>query len=285
MRARNSDKPSTVRAYTSWYEEEFGEDLESGSAEQWYDQVATKGKRELEQSRFWTELQNGLQDWNARFQVEHDDYRLFEETSQPTKILTKSFESVLNKSFRWNVFDNDQWPEPPEQRPSTAPESEQPDLEDKRFWHGPHNWFIDFPDIFRTRLVATYFDGVGYFTDRIRELAQRATSTQPAFKLRASHDGYHAAHLRIYNDVTFVEYDSGDIVTRIVPLEIQVTTTIQTIISKLLHHVYRDWRLSGAPSGWEWDHRSPAFSVNYLGSTLHYLEGMIVMARVQMEDS
>ena len=49
----------------------------------------------------------------------------------------------------------------------------------------------------------------------------------------------------------------------------------------MLHRVYEKWRLSGTPLNWEWDYRNPAFSVNYLGSTLHYLEGMIVLARDQ----
>ena len=66
-----------------------------------------------------------------------------------------------------------------------------------------------------------------------------------------------------------------------VRLEVQVTTTIQATISEMLHRVYENWRLTGPPPDWEWDHRNPAFSVNYLGSTLHYLEGMIVMARDQ----
>ena len=60
-----------------------------------------------------------------------------------------------------------------------------------------------------------------------------------------------------------------------------MTTAIQATISDVLHRVYEEWRLSGPPENWEWDYRDPAFSVNYLGSTLHYLEGMIVLARGQ----
>ena len=278
-----SDKPSTIEGYIDWYDDEFADDLNSGSAEQWYDQVAAAGKIELEGSAFWTTLQASLHDWNLTFRAEHDDYPLFE-TPQPTQIAKKSFESILNKSFRWNVFDNDNWPNPPTRSPSTAPKSEDPDREDKQCWYGPHNWIDDFPDIFRTRLVAKYFDGVGYFAERVNGLAQQTTPAPPVFGLRASHDGYHAAHLGIYHQLNILDYENSDPVTVRAQLEIQVTTVIQATINEMLHRVYEVWRLNGAPPDWEWDHRNPAFSVNYLGSTLHYLEGMIVMARVKMEN-
>ena len=280
-----SEKPSTVEEYIEWYTHLFGEDLESGSTEQWYDQVTTAGQDRVDGSIFWTDLQNSLNEWNVSFQADHDDYRLFDETTQPTKTLKKSFASVLNKSFRWNVVDNKHWPDPPnERRPSTAARHEEPDREDKQCWFGPHNWLNDFPDIFRTRLVATYFDGVGYFAENITSLAERTTSVRPELEYLASNDGYHAAHVRVYHQIRFVHYDTGETITVPVSLEIQVTTTIQTTISNMLHRVYENWRLNGAPSGWEWDHKDPAFSVNYLGNTLHYLDGMIVIARVQMED-
>ena len=62
-----SDKPSTIEGYIEWYDDEFADDLNSGSAEQWYDQVAAAGKIELEESAFWTTLQASLHDWNLTF--------------------------------------------------------------------------------------------------------------------------------------------------------------------------------------------------------------------------
>ena len=60
---------------------------------------------------------------------------------------------------------------------------EEPDREDKQSWYGPHNWFNDFPDIFRTRLVATYFDGVGYFSENVKSLAERTTPVRPGIRI------------------------------------------------------------------------------------------------------
>ena len=273
-----SDRPSS-EDYIEWYYGRFGDDLGSGSAEQWYEQVTDTGVPTLEGSAFWQELRKDLTDWNARFRAEHQGYYLFEETQQPKHICTKTFESVLNKSFRWNVLENCNWPDPPEKAPSTAPKSQEPDRRDPKWWFGPHNWLTDFPDIFRTRLTTTYFDGVGFLAERVEALAEQTTSDSPCLRLRASHDGHHAAHLWIYHELGTTDYDYSDPVSVRVRLEIQVATTIHTTISEMLHRVYEDWRVTGRPRDWEWEHDNPAFSINYLGSTLHYLEGMIVVAR------
>lgn len=273
-----SDRP-THEEYVDWYEDLLGDNLESGSAEQWFERVTDTGSQELEASEFWRELQRTLSTWNSRFGADHEGYSLFGTTPQPKTIDKKTFESVLNKSFRWNVLENSNWPDPPDKSPSTAPKPDAPDASDPRWWFGPHNWLTDFPDIFRTRLTTTYFDGVRYLADRIMELARQTTPVSPCLRLRALHEGHHAAHLWIYHPLDTYDYDYHDPVSINIRLEIQVTTTIQATISEMLHRVYENWRVNGPPPDWEWDHHNPAFSVNYLGSTLHYLEGMIVVAR------
>ena len=273
-----SDKPS-YEDYTRWYEEWLGDDLESGKAEKWYELVTDAGIKRLQEAVFWQELQTRLTDWDTNYKANHEGYPLFGPTEQPKEISKKTFRSALNKSFRWNVLNNDNWPDPPEKLPSTAPESEDRDSQDPQLWFGPHNWLTDFPDIFRTRLTTTYFDGVGYLAENIKEIAEQNTLASPCLRLLASDDGYHAAHLWIYHHLDILDYEYRDPVSVPVRLEIQVTTTIQATITEMLHRVYEDWRITGPPPGWQWDQYNPAFSVNYLGSTLHYLEGMIVVAR------
>ena len=266
--------------YIRWYDREFGDNLGSGIAEQWYETVTDDALRSLEGSRFWKQLPANLEDWNSAFTADHGGYTLFEPTTRhPNEISKKPFDSVINKSYRWNVFENENWPDPPRRAPSTATDLEERDRQDQRFWFGPHNWLTDFPDIFRVRLTTTYFDGVRYLADRIRDLAEQSTPQLPEVRLRAAHDGYHAAHVKIFHPLDTVDYENGDPISIHVQLEVQVTTTIQDTINKMLHRVYEAWRMTGPPQNWEWDHRSSAFAVNYLGSTLHYLEGMIVMAR------
>ena len=278
MPSNFSDQP-TYEEYVGWYDDWLGDDLESGNAELWYERVTDAGAQELQASGFWQTLQKSLRTWDANFQVEHAGYSLFDAAQQPGQIHKKAFKSVLNKSFRWNVLENSNWPRPPGKSPSTASQSEELDSRDPQQWFGPHNWLADFPDIFRTRLTTNYFDGVRYLAHRIKEVAEQTTAEPPQLRLRASLEGHHAAHLWIYHQLDTHDYDYGDAVSVPARLEVQITTTIQSTISEMLHRVYEDWRVNGRPPDWEWDHRNPAFSVNYLGSTLHYLEGMIVAAR------
>ena len=276
----NSDKPPYER-YSKWYYETFLSDLEDGRAERWHEQVTAAGARRLEASEFWQQLHKSLPAWDTDFRAEHEDYPLLELAQQPQQIHAKSFESALNKAFRLNVRQNNNWPSPPTRSPSTANGLTIDTHDDPRLWYGPNNWLTDFPDIFRVRLITTYFDGVRYLVDRVRDLAEQTTSRPPELDLKASLDGYHAAHIEVYHNLDTIDYDTRDFVDVQVKLEIQVTTFIQASIIDLLHRVYQSWRLTGPPLDWQWDHHNPAFSVNYLGSTLHYLEGMIVLTRDQ----
>ena len=277
--AEGLERPD-FESYMDWYNRRFQDDLDDGRAEQWHEQVTVKGVNDLQGSSFWAELQNQLPVWNATFKAEHDDYDLLA-PDQPKDIGSKSFRSSVNKAFRWNVLNNEVWGLPPEKRPSSAPSDGDPDPEDVAYWYGPHNWIQDFPDVFRIRLVTMYFDGVRFLAEKVRELAESTTENPPELRYIASLDGYHAAHIWVYHPLTVLDYDTRDFVPVQVRLEIQVTTTIQAAIVQMLHRVYEDWRVNGVPDAWEWDYENPAFSVNYLGSTLHYLEGMIVMARQQ----
>ena len=279
------DKP-TFENYEEWYYNQVLIDLDDSGTENWYNIVTDAGCQKLQEHPFWTALKDSLGDWNATFVAEHEGYKLLEIAQQPQRIEKKPFRSAVNKSFRWNVRENSRWPEPPEILPSTAPtDTEDRDSEDPDMWYGPNNWLTDFPDVFRIRLIAEYFDGVPFLAEKIEELAMQTTSIPPDVRFRASPDGYHAAHLGIYHKLETLDFPNKDSVELEVKLEIQIVTAIQESISKLLHNVYEEWRLNGPPRDWEWDHESAAFSINYLGHTLHYLEGMIVNARDQRRRS
>ena len=274
------DKP-TLEEYPDWYSERFQDDLHGGSTRQWYEEVTDDGITRLKQSRFWQQLQESLNAWDKDFEQSHEGYSLFGVTQQPQCIQKKPFKSVINKSYRRNVHENCNFDSPPARSPSTAPNPEDRDPEDPKCWFGPHNWLADFSDIFRTRLTATYFDGVRYLANKIGDLAANTTGDSPDVELHATHVGYHAAHIGICHKLELYSYDNNDLVEVPVQLEIQVITGIQATISTMLHRVYEEWRVSEPPRDWEWEHDKPAFSINYLGNALHYIEGMIVMARDQ----
>ena len=271
--------------YLDWYKTRFLIDLDDGSAQNWYDDDTLNGVQQLEGSRFWIALRRRIEHWDESYKAIHDRYPLFWDTSALPTIARKSFESVLEKSFRRNVLYNKDWPRPPirNQKNNAESRSDEREEDDPQWWYGPNNWLTTFPDIFRTRLTATYFDGVRYLAKRIDELSKQITSNPPKPKFHASNDGYHAAHLGVRDQLKLRDYENLDPVLVSAHLEIQVTTTIQATINRILHRVYEEWRLYGRPKNWQWEHDKTAFSANYLGSTLHYLEGMIVTVRDQKE--
>lgn len=76
MPVDSSDKP-TFEEYTDWYSDWLGEDLQSGGAERWFDEITNDGVRTLERSEFWRMLQQNLEDWNIAFKLDHSEYSLY----------------------------------------------------------------------------------------------------------------------------------------------------------------------------------------------------------------
>ena len=266
--------------YPEWYEEKFAEDLFGSKVSNWYQDETDLGRLEFEKTEFWQLMLVNLERWERSFQATNQGYSLL--ASRPSEdIAVKPLDSVVDKSYRWNVLDNPDFPDPPstKRRASTAPREGRLDRDEKSHWFGPVNWFSDFPDIFRARLLAVYFDGVQFLADNIKDLASRHSSRDPDLEMKASHAGYHAAHIGVFHEMLFRESEYGDRLSVHFQMEVQVITSIQNMIMGMLHDVYAGSRSEKTSSNWEWDLNSPEFSVNYLGNTLHYLEGMIVIAR------
>ena len=275
---RNADEPPSLEGYLDWYNDEFDVALAGGQPEYWYKQVTDTGRLALQGSEFWKQLLDALQTWDSAFRAGHNGHELLA-PEQPDEIGVKPFESAVNKSFRLNILKNEKWPAPPEPSPRTGPEPEEDNSTNVLRWYGPHNWLTEFSDIYRIRLVASYFDGVKHLAEKIKELAEQTTPYPPELRLIAEQDGYHAVHLLVRHDLIVDDFETREFIPVQVHLEIQITTDIQAKIITMLHKVYEQWRVQGTPSGWQWDHGSTAFAINYLGSTLHYLEGMMVIAR------
>jgi hypothetical protein len=174
----------------------------------------------------------------------------------------KSWESFLLKSYRRNVLDNANFPEPP-----------------SRGWLLPPAWLNDVHDVVRTVLVVKYLDGVKFLIDALEKIADVAGSE---FKsdLQARETGYYAAHT--YSSFTVdLPDDEWSLVRFTMKLEVQVTTQLQEVMGKLTHRQYEKRRElpASASANWQWDHKSDSFQPNYLGHILHYAEGMIMEVR------
>ena len=182
---RNEEK-RPYEEYGDWYSESFSEDPHDGKAETWYKMVADSGITQLERSDFWQVLLSRLPDWNEAYMASHQGYPLLSLEEQGKRIDPKPYESCLDKSYRWNIRENDQFPNPPAELPTNAGRngSGTDKQHDPSFWFNPGNWFYDFPDIFRTRLATVYFDGVPFLLERIEELALMKTIKPPQVSLR-----------------------------------------------------------------------------------------------------
>ena len=282
MPGKFGDNPPDPEQYADWYRDQFEDDLEGGLIENWFQDMTDLGCDRWEKSDFWVLLKKNLDRWDQEFRDQNKGYPLLG-LLRPDKILTKCLGSTVNKSFRWNVLENLDWPFPPEKnrRPSKVSVDTVPDREDKAQWYGPGNWLSDFPDLFRVRLITTYFDGVTFLAEKVEELASRTTDGIPKVETVASHAGYHARHVDVCMKLTLPQYEYRDSLEIPVHLEVQVITSFQETIMRMLSDVYANSRSRGPSDDWEWDHASAEFSVNYLGNALHYLEGMIVGARHQ----
>ncbi|MDE0453924.1 MAG: hypothetical protein OXJ63_01290 [Gammaproteobacteria bacterium] len=258
-----AERPKSVDEYKRWLRDEHNATLKR--AESHYDSVVRKIHADVLASDAWTALNDNLVTMNQRYLVK-TGYPLFV-TQNGLRLYRKSFDSFLVKTFRKNVLNNAEWPDPP-----------------PNGWLLPENWFTRINDIVRTLLVVKYLDGVTFAAAEIVQLFEsNQRDCEAHFEART--EGYYAAHLYASFPVTIprVDWDTQGV---IVPLELQITTQVQEVIRRLLHAYYEERRVtitSEESESWQWDYKSPEFSANYLGHVLHYVEGMIVEIRDRQE--
>jgi hypothetical protein len=221
-----------------------------------YFEVVSKTIRDdIESCCFWNKLMQEYPNIGTKYQI-FSKYELFTKTEFP-KLLIKSFDSLLVKSFRKNVQENKKWPDEPENG-----------------WILPTNWYEKVNDIIRTLFTVKYLDGVEWLTDGIENVA-KSTDTKISKTLEARQDGYYAVHLYV-SSKTEIPREDFDTKHINFTYEIQITTQMQELIRILLHKYYEENRINGIKKDWQWNYKSNEFGTNYLGHIIHYLEGMIM---------
>jgi hypothetical protein len=254
------DKPTTVPQYLEWLKSKHSVEI-TPITETYYRTVADRIKGELAASPFWTE-------WVANLNVYHDQYLvntgyLLLMPNPKPEVLTKSFRSVLSKSFRQNIVRNERWPDEPAEG-----------------WVLPSNWIGKMNDIARTVIAVKYLDGVEFMAEQTKALATKL-SLNSRMDFEAKAEGYYAGHLYTYHELE-VQKLNWDMERVRVSFEIQITTQLQEVIRLLLHKYYEDRRTkSRSDTKWQWEYRSDEFVANYLGHILHYVEGMIMDVRAR----
>lgn len=260
MPRRRRDRP-TEDEYPEWMLIENRCDLFGDIERNHYQVAALQMRTQFEQSPVWLGLTAGYRTWDDEYYAEKGD-RLFARDAPP-ELCIKPFKSIVNKSYRWNVVDNPNWPNQPDGG-----------------WVEPENWLARFNDVVRTSLTVRFLDGVGHVADRLHELCETEKAEKHS-RFQARDDGYYAHHFSIGASFSVLAKNwQRESFTSFV--EVQITTQMKEVLRGLLHRVYDRRRTQGGlPEGWEWDYRGIEFGTNYLGHVLHYIEGMIMTVREQ----
>jgi hypothetical protein len=258
--------PTTIDEYTSWAKETLDVDFNSDYNRKTYDLNVTYVHNEASNHAFFRGIDKFLEDSQEDY-LKKKKAALF--MAKPTVILDKKpYESVVNKSFRYNVIWNTQFPSVPTYD-WVAPDE----------WLTPDNWFSRINDSVRTTIVCKYIDGPRFLTER---LTKYATECKLASRYRSQQrdDGYYAYHFYIKIPVSMIDKDK-EVVNVNVDIEIQLTTQLQEVLRQIAHLYYEDMRIgkSSDPSSWKWEFGSNRFRAGYLGHTLHLLEAIILDIR------
>jgi ppGpp synthetase/RelA/SpoT-type nucleotidyltranferase len=259
------NKPKNLDEYRKWLDDFLKIKIDKRT-ETHYESIANKIKLDFGSSRLWHDLNSKLVDFNSTYLLNSGGYQLFINEFKPT-LVTKSFSSFFEKSFRKNIVLNKNWiaidkPNPPDGG-----------------WITPDNWIERTNDILRTFFVVKYLDGVDFLMNSISELC-RSNSLECNSDFEARDEGYYAVHLYTKCDFEIPKM-SWDTERKTITIELQITTQLQDVISKLTHKNYenRRVRVDKENKKWQWDYQSEEFIPNYLGHILHYIEGMIMEVR------
>jgi hypothetical protein len=252
-------KPEDVDKYKKWLLDNLKFKVDS-KVENHYESIAARIKTDFELSQPWTDLNKKLTDYSSEY-LASTGYQLLISDFKPT-LVTKTFSSFFEKTFRKNVVFNKNWPEPPEGG-----------------WVTPDNWLERTNDILRTFFVVKYLDGVEFLMSKMTECFKEH-SLKCSNSFEARDEGYYAVHVYTQKDFEIPKLN-WETEMKSFSIELQITTQLQDVISKLTHKYYENRRvqLKKQDKKWQWNYESEEFTVNYLGHILHYLEGMIMDVR------
>lgn len=243
-----------------WLKERLDVELQS-SHNIHYNNAIVQMKEQLDKSSFWRLLCRNLNEFNDEYYGEYGS-DLLKEKKAPT-VFKKPFLSFIDKVYRENIIDNENFPGEPTSG-----------------WITPENWFSKINDILRTTIVVRYLDGIEYLGTRLEALCSKHSRLVDKCHYLARIDGYYAAHLyfSIEFEIPGMKWDTQRVNSSI---EIQITTQVKEVIKDLLHphYVRRRLKRSSEEDIWQWQYDSPEFATNYLGHIIHYVEGMMVGIR------
>ncbi len=256
----NIHKPS-FEEFPSWIEETSKEKL--GVAEvAHYNNALVRMHDQLKKSSFWSSFCHNLIEYNDEYYSKFQEALLKDINCGNIEFNRKPYASMIEKAYRWDIIENNQFPEPPQDG-----------------WVLPCNWLTNINDLLRATIAVKYLDGVEFLGKRLKGFCQ-SNSNFESLRFVSGLDGYYAAHL--YFNMNFEvprrEWDTEIVKSKV---EIQITTQVKEVIKELLHTHYEKRRMfkEDVDLPWSWQYDGEEFKTNYLGHMIHYIEGIVVGIR------
>jgi ppGpp synthetase/RelA/SpoT-type nucleotidyltranferase len=259
---KKNKPPESITEYITWAKSELDVDFASKYNKKLYEQNVIYVENQANDHGFFKNLTYTLDESKKEY-VKKRRADLFISSETPVVMLhRKSYESMVNKSYRYNVLWNSNFPKAP-----------------PCGWLTPDTWFSQINDTVRTTIVCKYIDGPSFLAEKLGRFAQKA-KVASRYSTQQKDDGYYAYHFYIKLPVQMI--NSGKkVVTINVDVEIQLATQLQEVLYHITHTYYEDTRIQKIvdPSSWKWEYESSKFRAGYLSHTLHLLEAIILDIR------
>jgi len=252
-------KPATLKDYNIWCKEFLQIDFDDETSRNRYETNLNIAYLAAENHSFFQVLERKLEEWSESYEKATQSELLMSKLN--FKLMKKTYESSIDKSFRINILWNDSFPAEP-----------------KKGWVTPRNLHSYFNDGIRGYLVCRFIDGPRFIAEKLKDYA-KSLGLKSRFYSQEREEGYYAYHFYVTIEVAFID-ESFKKVQSEIEIEIQITTQLQEVLKNLTHQFYQVNRLKPEKlSKWKWDYNTNRFRVSYISHTLHLLESIIVEIR------
>ena len=265
--ARASEKPELGAAYDEWLEQTWPGDKRELREGRFLHQQADL-RATFASSPYWREVATRLQSWSERY-TKRTEALLFQGAPALPALADKPWQSFLSRTWRENVGNNVNWPNPP-----------------PGGWWLPDNWFERAWDIVRTRFVVRYMDGVPTLAEQLRACAEaRPFKLEAHVDMEAKDSGYYAFHVYVRQPFTAEALDYDGKQERSSQVEIQVMTELAEVISELTHTYYEIRRVAGpAATPLLWDVESDEGAAAAISTQSLALERQVLQLRREIRE-
>jgi hypothetical protein len=146
-------KPETFEQYKNWCGEFLEIDFDDDTSRTRYETNLNIAYLTAENHVFFKTLEKKLEEWSEDYERTTDSQLLMSLFN--FKLVKKTYESAVDKSFRINVLWNEDFPKEP-----------------KKGWVTPRNLQSYFNDGVRGYLVCRFIDGPRFIAERLRDYAK-----------------------------------------------------------------------------------------------------------------